>query len=154
VGIGVTAANSAKGTAGPTQTVTPIYGAALSIEGATTWLPVATQAQVNAGVVRFATESVTGYLVRSDGDNTSGSDYSPGYKSTILAFSAACTHMGCIVQWQESDRMFHCPCHGGLFTEYGQPSTGGALKYLAPLYQMEVMIKDGNVYVKVPAKTL
>lgn len=36
-----------------------------------------------------------------------------------LVLSAVCTHLGCVVQWQESQGEFLCPCHGGRFSSAG-----------------------------------
>jgi Rieske Fe-S protein len=104
---------------------------------------VTTLSQLGEDAVRFATDSIVGYVIRSDGD-----DGIPA--GEIIAFSASCTHMGCIVQWQSSDRQFHCPCHNGVFTEYGKPSASGSLRYLAPLPRLETIVMDGKIYVKVP----
>jgi len=36
-----------------------------------------------------------------------------------VALSAVCTHLGCVVQWQEAKGEFLCPCHGGRFAPTG-----------------------------------
>jgi len=36
-----------------------------------------------------------------------------------VALSAVCTHLGCVVQWQEGKGEFLCPCHGGRFSPAG-----------------------------------
>ncbi len=113
---------------------------------ASTWLFVTTLAELGENAVRFATESIVGYVIRNDGDN--GESLSEG---PVLAISAACTHMGCIVQWQDADNKFHCPCHGGLFTEYGKVDKSSTIRYIAPLPRLETNIVDGKVFVRVPA---
>ncbi|MDA0745152.1 MAG: Rieske 2Fe-2S domain-containing protein, partial [bacterium] len=42
----------------------------------------------------------------------------------VLGFSAVCTHLGCIVRWNESSNRIECPCHGGKFDLQGN-ITGG-----------------------------
>lgn len=42
---------------------------------------------------------------------------SPG---NFVALSAVCTHLGCVVAWQEQVGEFLCPCHGGKFSADGQ----------------------------------
>ncbi len=114
-------------------------------KAASTWLFVTTLAELGDRAVRFATDTIVGYVVRNDGDNSESAQDGP-----VVAMSAACTHMGCIVQWQDSDQKFHCPCHGGLFTEYGKIDKSSPLRYLAPLPRLETKIENGNVFVKVP----
>lgn len=40
------------------------------------------------------------------------------------AFSAVCTHLGCIVHWDSAKRQFSCPCHAATFDEAGQVVSG------------------------------
>ncbi len=120
----------------------------------TTWHFVTTLNLLGNNAVRFATDTIVGYVIRSG-----AKDVTTGYHGEaivpdqvhIIAMSASCTHMGCIVQWQNSDRKFHCPCHGGLFTENGQvDKSSGPTLYLYPLPRLRTKIEDGKVYVEVP----
>jgi glycine/D-amino acid oxidase-like deaminating enzyme/nitrite reductase/ring-hydroxylating ferredoxin subunit len=47
--------------------------------------------------------------------------------NTIHAFSAICPHLGCVVQWNGSEKSFDCPCHGSRFTCQGKVVNGPAL---------------------------
>ncbi|NIS68325.1 MAG: Rieske 2Fe-2S domain-containing protein [Proteobacteria bacterium] len=38
----------------------------------------------------------------------------------LLAMSAICTHLRCIVQWNEPKNVFECPCHAGVFNAVGE----------------------------------
>ncbi len=110
-----------------------------------TWYFVTTLADLGEHAVRFATDTIVGYVIYDDGD---GGDPDKG---KVIALSAACTHQGCILQWQDADRRFHCPCHGGIFSEYGQvDKRSGPVHYLTPLPRLETKVEDGKVYVKVP----
>jgi cytochrome b6-f complex iron-sulfur subunit len=40
------------------------------------------------------------------------------------AYDAACTHLGCLVSWDQNDRVFRCPCHGAVFDDQGAPVRG------------------------------
>ncbi|GAC1350973.1 MAG: hypothetical protein NVSMB27_38630 [Ktedonobacteraceae bacterium] len=116
---------------------------------ATDWLRVIPLAQLGESAVRFETEAIVGYVVRNDGDQGEPD----ASKEPVIAMSAACTHMGCIVQWQDSDRKYHCPCHGGLFTEYGKVDNGAwGVPYLYALPRLNTKIIDGHVCVEVPTK--
>lgn len=79
-------------------------------------------------LVRLGEEAIGG--VGPDGD--------------IVAFSAACTHMGCGVQF--TDGRFLCPCHNSLFdpAKNGQVYQGLATSYLP---QIPLRINgDGDIY--------
>ena len=110
----------------------------------TTWHLVTTLALLGNNAIRFETDAVIGYVIRADED----ADVQD--RGKILAMSAACTHMGCIVQWQTSARKFTCPCHEGLFTEYGKVDARSGPLYLYPLPRLETKVEDGKIYVKVP----
>ncbi len=59
--------------------------------------------------------------------------------------SAVCTHLGCTVGYFQSDRRFHCPCHGSVFSGDGAVVHGPAPK---PLQWFEVTLaRDGKLKV-------
>lgn len=61
------------------------------------------------------------------------------------AFSAICTHLGCIVQWSEPRRQFACPCHAGFFDTDGRVVSGPPPR---PLMEHNVIVLNGDVMVK------
>lgn len=40
------------------------------------------------------------------------------------AFSASCTHLGCLVQWDAGRKEFLCPCHAAVFAADGSVVSG------------------------------
>lgn len=68
----------------------------------------------------------------------------------LRAFSAVCTHLGCIVKWQPADHhAIYCACHGGTFNREGQV-VGGPPPRPLPRYPVEV--RNGQVVVKMTVR--
>jgi len=62
----------------------------------------------------------------------------------FFAYSAICTHQGCIVGAPSNNGATFCPCHGSQFDGNGRVTAGPAF---SPLQHYAVTICDGNVYV-------
>nr|HET6902530.1 Rieske 2Fe-2S domain-containing protein [Ktedonobacteraceae bacterium] len=84
-----------------------------------TWHFVTPLSDLGEDALRFITATIVGYVLRTTGQGNHESEKPVRASEQIIALSAVCTHMGCLVQWQHTDRQFHCPCHGGLFAASG-----------------------------------
>jgi Rieske Fe-S protein len=49
----------------------------------------------------------------------------------VHALQPVCTHAGCIVQFNDSEKTWDCPCHGGRYSIDGKVITGPPGKDLA-----------------------
>jgi cytochrome b6-f complex iron-sulfur subunit len=61
------------------------------------------------------------------------------------AYSAICTHLGCIVAWSEAHHDIECPCHAGVFDINGKVVSGPPPR---PLSEYSVVVVNGEVMVK------
>jgi Rieske Fe-S protein len=60
---------------------------------------------------------------------------------TVAALSSTCTHLGCRVSWDATDKVLKCPCHGGVFSLTGAVVSGPAP---APLVTIPTRVVDGE----------
>jgi glycine/D-amino acid oxidase-like deaminating enzyme/nitrite reductase/ring-hydroxylating ferredoxin subunit len=71
-----------------------------------------------------------GKVLKIDGHNVAAWRDEEGL---VHACSAVCTHMGCLVGWNETDRTWDCPCHGSRFAADGKVIHGPAVMPLEPV---------------------
>jgi Rieske Fe-S protein len=62
----------------------------------------------------------------------------------FFAVDMKCTHLGCMVEWEEDTGVLFCPCHAAYFDYKGKVISGPAPSPL-PLYRAE--IAEGKIYV-------
>jgi len=65
-------------------------------------------------------------------------------ETEILAVSAICTHMRCVLKWKRDDSTFQCPCHDGAFDKAGNVLSGPPKK---PLKQYPTEIRADEIVV-------
>ena len=63
----------------------------------------------------------------------------------VKAFSAICTHLGCVVDWDSEKKQMVCPCHAGRFDLDGKVISGPPPR---PLPMHQVSIVNGKIMVK------
>ena len=65
-----------------------------------------------------------------------------GYK----VFSGICTHLGCIVRWEDQKNHFLCPCHQGVFSKTGEVISGPPPRALD---EYQVKVEDNLVFIMI-----
>ena len=61
------------------------------------------------------------------------------------ALSAVCTHLGCILLWNEQRAVIACPCHEAYFNTNGAVISGPPP---APLVEFRVQVEGDQIYVE------
>jgi cytochrome b6-f complex iron-sulfur subunit len=56
----------------------------------------------------------------------------------FLAFSTVCPHLRCVVNWNEMQKRFECPCHGAKFNRNGEVLEGPPPRPL-DLYKLQIV---------------
>ncbi len=98
------------------------------------WVQVATLDQLPPNSsMRFQAGPIQGYLLNRDGK--------------IYALSAVCTHMGCLLEWEQEEGEFYCPCHGAIFRANGEMVPESYKLPLPNLWPIEVKVVEGKIMV-------
>ncbi len=58
--------------------------------------------------------------------------------------SPICTHLGCLVTWEEAQKHFNCPCHGSVFDAEGKVLKTPANK---PLNNFNLSVDNGKLVI-------
>jgi cytochrome b6-f complex iron-sulfur subunit len=68
----------------------------------------------------------------------------------LRGFSAVCTHLGCIIQWQPGPgHVWFCPCHRGTYDRDGHVTSGPPPRSLEPV---PLVVRDGQVFARLKAR--
>lgn len=60
----------------------------------------------------------------------------------LIALSAVCTHLGCIVAFNAGANTFQCPCHGGKYDRDGNVIAGPPPQ---PLERLNIKVEDDKI---------
>jgi Rieske Fe-S protein len=63
---------------------------------------------------------------------------------TALIIDNRCTHLGCRVNWKDSDQAYICPCHDAAFARDGAIMHG---PQPTPLRTLESKVEEGNLFI-------
>jgi len=66
-------------------------------------------------------------------------------KDEVIAISAGCTHLGCIVTWDDQEEIFKCPCHNGRYDTAGNVISGPPP---AALRRHPTKVENGKIFLR------
>jgi Rieske Fe-S protein len=66
-------------------------------------------------------------------------------KGELIVLSAICTHLGCVVPWESSQKQFVCPCHRAFYSKDGERISGPQPRGLDTL---PTKIENDTLFVK------
>jgi cytochrome b6-f complex iron-sulfur subunit len=84
------------------------------------------------------------FPLQLDGRKKTGWIFISVVDSKVLALSPVCTHLGCIVTWDNNASEFVCPCHAGRYNCAGEVLSGPPP---GPLARLPLKIDSGNVLI-------
>ena len=67
----------------------------------------------------------------------------------LRAFSAVCTHLGCLIAWHEDVKKFVCPCHNGIFDRNGKVLSGPPPRSLE---EIKTIVRGDDVFLLVKSR--
>lgn len=66
-------------------------------------------------------------------------------EAEVVALSAICTHMRCVLKWDPEGRSIRCPCHDGSFDRHGNVLSGPPSR---PLPRFATEVRAGEIIVR------
>jgi cytochrome b6-f complex iron-sulfur subunit len=66
-------------------------------------------------------------------------------ETEVVALSAICTHLHCVLKWDDAGGRLLCPCHSGSFDRTGNVLAGPATR---PLPRYRVEIRDDAILIR------
>jgi cytochrome b6-f complex iron-sulfur subunit len=104
------------------------------------WVPVAASSDLASGASQaFATAATVGFVTAHEG--------------RLVAVSAVCTHVGCLLRANAPARRLDCPCHRTSFAPDGTVLFSQLAPHPAALPTYQVRERAGAVEVYVPTET-
>lgn len=84
---------------------------------------------------------VSDFPLNSVTHNLTGRFYVVHLEGGLLALYQRCPHLGCAVPYVEEEGIFHCPCHGSLYSLDGVVTGGPAPR---PMDYFPISIENGD----------